>query len=205
MRYAPDHSARTRARLVEAAAAEIRAKGAPGIALAPLMRGLGLTHGGFYAHFPSRDALVAAAIEAMFAESEGRFPADMPLGHVVRTYLSRSHRDAPASGCPVAALMSEAHRLPALARAAYDRGVARMVESFARRLAPDGRGRDWGGPGARDAAFALVSGLAGGLALARAAGPDLSDAILAATRADLLARFAPTSPAFSAQPSGDAS
>ena len=200
MRYAPDHSARTRVRLVEAAAAEIRAKGALGVSLAPLMRSLGLTHGGFYAHFPSRDALVAAAIEAMFAESEGRFPPDMPLGQIVRAYLSRSHRDAPASGCPVAALMSEAHRLPALARAAYDRGVARMVGSFALRLAPGG-----GGPGPRDSAFALVSGLAGGLALARAAGPDLSDAILAATRADLLARFAPTSPAFSAQPSGDAS
>ena len=194
MRYSPDHAARTRARLVASAAAEIRARGPRGVSLAALMRGIGLSHGGFYAHFPSKDALVAAAIAAMFEESAARFAAGTNLGRFIGAYLSPAHRDAPATGCPVAALMSEAHRLSPLARATYDRGLRRMAETLADRL-PDG--------GGRDAALALVSGLAGGLSLARAAGPDLSDSILAATRADLLSRFAAPLPPTSAQPSGD--
>jgi TetR/AcrR family transcriptional repressor of nem operon len=145
------------------------------------MRDLGLTHGGFYVHFGSRDALDAAAFEHAMAE-QARLDADIPPGTPTRVarvaragrYLSRGHRDKPEAGCAIAALLGEAARGGNELRAAFG---AAVVDAVARR-APAGSRHD------EDEEFALLALAAGGLALARSV-PDaaMSDRILKACRA----------------------
>ena len=130
MRYAADHKEQTRKRVLTEAAKEIRTKGPDRIGVAGVMKRAGLTHGGFYAHFRSKDALVAAAIETMFegvrrrwaVETDGK-DAAVGLASYIDFYLSPAHRDAVATGCPVAALATELHRLPAASRAAFATGT----------------------------------------------------------------------------------
>src|ERR1700754_2740159 len=107
MRYGEDHKEQTRARVLQEAAREIRAKGPDGIGVAAIMARAGLTHGGFYAHFKSKDALVAAALDTMFEDMRARFErrasdADprTALRAYVDFYLSAMHRDARDRGCP---------------------------------------------------------------------------------------------------------
>ena len=111
MRYDPDHKERTRARLLKVAAEQIRLRGPEGVSVAGIMKRLGLTHGGFYAHFDSKDALLAAAVRAMFEDAARRRAKSCGCVHTIDMYLdlyvSETHRDNPALGCPVAALMSE--------------------------------------------------------------------------------------------------
>src|SRR5450631_4603946 len=101
------------------------------------MAGAGLTHGGFYAHFPSKDDLVAAAIDEMFEEARSRFAAATAgrdaqgLARYIDAYLSRRHRDGRGSGCPLPALSAEAARLGKGARARYGEGVARLTAALA--------------------------------------------------------------------------
>jgi len=175
-----DRKAATRAAIIDLAAARLRTEGLAGNGVQRLMRDLGLTHGGFYAHFPSKEALEIAALEAAMAERAGRITptADsLPLAERrklrARSYLSRSHRDHPETGCPLAALLSEAPRAAPALRGSFQAMLAAAVT-----------GRD----NSQDAAppseeLALLALAAGGLALARAV-PDaaLSDAILAACR-----------------------
>src|SRR5215471_13000118 len=123
MRYDTEHKQRTYERVVKAAAKTIRTKGPDRVAVAEVMSEVGLTHGGFYAHFASKDDLVAAAIGQMFEESrarllletENRGPREA-LSSYVDFYLSAGHRDARASGCPIAALVSDLPRMGAKAR-----------------------------------------------------------------------------------------
>ena len=141
MRYDSEHKQKTRAKVLKAAAKAIRAEGPHQIGVADVMAQAGLTHGGFYAHFASKDELVAAAIGQMFEEARERFlhethdrsPADA-LRAYIDFYLSPGHRDARRSGCPVAALASD---LPRLSKAALDRfadGSRHMRESLASKL-----------------------------------------------------------------------
>src|SRR5215468_4294771 len=123
MRYDTEHKQRTYERVVKAAARTIRAKGPDRVAVAEVMAEVGLTHGGFYAHFASKDDLVAAAIGQMFEESrarllletENRTPRD-GLASYIDFYLSAKHRDARSSSCPVAALVSDLPRMSDKAR-----------------------------------------------------------------------------------------
>lgn len=171
----------TRARMVELASRRLRAEGLAGNGVHRLLRDLGLTHGGFYGHFASRDALDAAAFTQAMAE-QARLDADIPAGTPIslaraaraRRYLSRSHRDQPEAGCAIAALLGEASRGGAALRAAFG---AAVEEAAVRRATPGNRA-------AEDEELALLALAAGGLALARAV-PDieLSDRILAACRA----------------------
>ena len=118
MRYGPEHKKETRARVLRQAARAIRAEGPHRIGIAEVMARAGLTHGGFYAHFASKDDLVAAAIAQMFEEAlallEGVTAAQPPkeaLRAYIDLYLSPKHRDAKEAGCPMAVLSADLPRL----------------------------------------------------------------------------------------------
>src|SRR2546428_8803266 len=139
MRYDDTHKERTRARVLAEAAAAIRGKGVERVGVAEVMAGAGLTHGGFYAHFKSKDDLLTEAISYMFDDAyasflrhtEGRAPADA-LSNYIDAYLATSHRDDRAHSCPLAALSGDLPNMPALARARFADGTERLVAALAK-------------------------------------------------------------------------
>ena len=191
MRYDADHKQKTRERVLKAAAKAIRAEGPHKIGVAAVMAEAGLTHGGFYAHFESKDAFVAAAVGQMFAEGrakldrsmEGRSPAQ-GLATYLGFYLSAAHRDTRTSGCPLPFLSADAPRLAAPSREQFAQGVADLTARLAQVLTQLGR------PDAEEAAGSMLSEMVGAVSLARAE-PELarSDAILARTRVSLTRRL----------------
>ena len=178
-----------RKRIVETAARLFRERGVAGVSVADVMAEVGLTHGGFYKQFASKEALVAEAIGQAFGEQGARLAAigdDSGRAAFLDEYLSAAHRDAPGRGCPSAGFGGDLARLepptgkpagPSAdrdARAAYADGV----ESYARWLGRDG-----------EPDLAALSTLVGAMILARAtAGTDVSDRILDAARADIVRR-----------------
>ncbi len=180
----------TRQSIIEAAARAIRVHGPAGVSVVEVMREVGLTHGGFYAHFASKEALVAAAIGHMFAEGEGRFAARTgarrgpeALKAWIGAYVSREHRDNPGGGCALAALVSDMPRLDAAARTAFDDGLRSIAERLARHL-PAGL------PQPENAICSLLAEMAGAVALSRAVSDSaLSDRILRQSRTALCARI----------------
>ena len=166
-------------RIVTAAAARIRRDGIDGVGVSELMHDAGLTHGGFYRHFNSRDELVAEAVDAALADGSRRTHALASTGGlaaVIDAYLSEAHRDTPETGCAVAALPADVSRAEPPTRHAYGRQVRRYIELFAD-LVP---GAD--PEAARDDALLRLSTLVGALSMARAVNdPDLSGEILART------------------------
>ena len=191
MRYDNEHKARTRARLLQEAAATLRAVGPDGIGIAGLMAKVGLTHGGFYAHFKSKDDLVAEAIGRMFEDSgalfgfctEDRTPAD-GLARYIDAYLSERHRDRTDQGCPLPCLSGELARLPGRARDRFAEGAAGLTRQVAELL------KKIGTPDAEPAAISMVSEMVGALALARVApNRDRSGRILEASRDGLKRRL----------------
>jgi TetR/AcrR family transcriptional repressor of nem operon len=191
MRYDAEHKDETRRRVVKAAASAIRQEGPFKLGVAGVMAKAGLTHGGFYAHFASKDDLVAAGIGRMFEEGRRRLEqqtADRPpaeaLSGYIDFYLSAEHRDSRTAGCPLPFLSADAPRLPAPARDRFAQGVADLTGRLAERLAA------LGSSDSLAESRSLLSEMVGALALARAdPEPARSDAILAATRAALKARF----------------
>ena len=191
MRYDSEHKARTRARLIQEAASTLRAVGPDGIGIAGLMAKVGLTHGGFYAHFKSKDDLLAEAIDRMFDDSramlesrtEGRTPAD-GLARYIDAYLSEQHRDRTDHGCPLPCLSGELARLPGPARDCFAEGAAGLTRMVAGLL------EELGTPDAEPAAASVVSEMVGALALARVV-PDReqSGQILKASRDGLKRRL----------------
>ena len=196
MRYGEDHKAETRDRVVKAAANAMRRLGPDRVSVAEIMSEVGLTHGGFYAHFKSKDALVGAAVEAAFAQSRWRLSKlalnDDPqilLAGLVDFYVSADHRDHPERGCPIALLSSDIPRQGQPAREAYDAGVHGLIEVIATRLE--------GGEERLGLAGSLLAEMAGAVALARAVSdPELSDRLLAESRNRIKARMGltPSSP-----------
>lgn len=184
------HKARTRQRILDEAARVMRECGTESIGVASLMKRVGLTHGGFYAHFDSREALVQAVIAEMFTDSTQRMqplwqqsdPAER-LNTLIDYYLSETHRDSPAEGCPMPALVSEVGHLPDEAKAIFTQGVASMLKRLSELLAELGL-RD-----AEALASSLLAEMVGALALARAC-PDkaLSATMLARSRQALKSR-----------------
>jgi TetR/AcrR family transcriptional repressor of nem operon len=173
------------ARIVERAARRFRERGLDGIGVADLMREAGLTHGGFYRHFDSRDALVEQALEAALAEGEARMEAAFgrprPFRAIVEGYLSPKHRDEVAAGCALAALAPDVARARPEVRGAFARQVERTAATLQRALAAEGR------PASRADALAVLTALTGALALSRAVeDPALSAEVLAAAKARLL-------------------
>lgn len=202
MRYADDHKQLTHERLVREAAAMLRAEGPEQMSVATLMAKLGLTHGGFYAHFRSKDALIAEAIDATFDQTwekftkrnEGLSPAEA-LGHHIDVYLSALHQEGMGDGCPLPAIAADVARLGPLARARFGAGMKRLhrgAEGLFRALGHDP-------DEAREMAISLFCELAGALALARAVDdPEQAKEIRTKSRAALRKRFGLTAPAAAA-------
>jgi len=191
MPLSKEHKRQTRERIVRAAARAFRAEGVDGARIADLMRQAGLTHGGFYAHFPSKDALVAEACAAGLTESGAALydaadaaPPGEGLRLIVRGYLSRTHRDHPETGCVIATLGPEIAREPAEVRHAFTAALkddaARLASHLASHLSAEPGA---GGVARDDAAYVLLAGMAGAMLMARAVDdPVLSDRILLAAR-----------------------
>jgi TetR/AcrR family transcriptional repressor of nem operon len=191
MRYDAEHKSKTRQRVLKEAAKAIRAEGPHQISVASVMAEAGLTHGGFYAHFASKDDLVAAAIDQMFAEGVSRIvleigarPPAEALSAYIDFYLSAAHRDSRATGCPMPFLVADLPRLTDHARERFAAGVAGLRGRLAGQLALLGHAES------EAEASSMISELVGALSLARAE-PDRarSDAILTHSKSALKARF----------------
>ena len=139
-RYGKEHKQATRQRIVETAARRFKRDGIDGSGVATLMADAGLTNGAFYAHFASKEDLVATAVADQLGEQREGFNA-LPPGRagieaMVRTYLSPEHRDHREDGCPSAALLDEISRCSETTRAVYTDSVLAMIDDIATRLAP---------------------------------------------------------------------
>lgn len=182
----------THQRILSTAARMIRKDGFEALAVADLMKQAGLTHGGFYAHFANRDALLAEALDYARQESrdllaitEQQPTGDSPaLQRFLDVYLSEQHLAASpqGQGCPVAALSSEFHRLDANGQAVAGQTVADLIQ----RLLRAGEGRLHA-----DQAFLLASAMVGALQLARTLPAEEAPALLARTRQQLCSMFLP--------------
>jgi TetR/AcrR family transcriptional repressor of nem operon len=180
-RHSREEAALSRERVLRLASRSIRARGIEGTAIPAVMRDAGLTHGSFYAHFDSKDALVSEACAHAFGRSAAVQEATAAgakegkaLLAIVRRYLTEAHRDAPETGCPAPALLTEMARQPAAVRRAYTKGIEDLLARFAR-LSPRR---------AKDLAPALLCGISGAVALSRAVDdPALSARILRDTLA----------------------
>ena len=183
MRVTREQAVRTRERILDAAAQLFRERGFDGIGVADLMKAAGLTHGGFYGHFESKEDLMAQACEHASARSQTLFgklaerAPDDALGEIARAYLSPRHRDDPGAGCLMAALASEASRQGAPVRKAITESLRSTFE-FLTNLIP-GRSK-------REKAIATYASLVGGMILARAVEDRaLSNEILDAVRTSI--------------------
>jgi TetR/AcrR family transcriptional repressor of nem operon len=193
MRYSREHKLETHARIVKRASVRLREKGAHGVGVADLMKDAGLTHGGFYAHFDSREALVIEAFAYAMDRSTERWrklseqtPPDKRFAAVVNAYLSAVHRDDPGHGCAVPSLGAEIARESPKTRKAFAAKLEQMIGMLAEQI-----------PGlppkaARKQAMAALGTMMGTLVMARIAGNgELSDEILAAGRESVLGRVTP--------------
>ncbi|HEX5513380.1 MAG TPA: TetR/AcrR family transcriptional regulator [Gammaproteobacteria bacterium] len=188
MRKSRAEAEATRGRIVATAARLFREKGIEGVGIAELMQQAGLTHGGFYKHFASKDALVAEACghaldEARLglAKAAGRAPPEKSLEALLANYLSPAHRDHPEQGCAIAALGSEATRGQTPTRQAMATGTDKLIELVAAQLKalPPEK--------ARAAAQGIVAAMVGALLLARTTGdPTQSAALLEDVRTFIL-------------------
>jgi len=175
---------------VKKASVRLREKGAHGIGVADLMKEAGLTHGGFYAHFDSRDALVIEAFAYAMDRSTERWrklaettPPEKRLAAIVDSYLTTVHRDDPGHGCAVPTLGAEIARESAKTRKAFAAKLAQMIEMLADQIPEVPRKT------ARKQAMAAVATMMGTLVLSRIAGSgEFSDEILGAGREAVLER-----------------
>lgn len=179
----------THERIVGAAARAIRRSGYDGAGVAQIMSDAGLTHGGFYAHFASREAMLAEAADRAGAEAvaaSARIAAAAPqqkaLQSIIRAYLSKAHHDNVATGCPIAALGSEMARQAPEVRRAATRHIKESIDLMAR------QSPNWGRANAHEQALVTLSTMVGALMLARAVDdPRLSDALREAAVKNLTA------------------
>ena len=156
-------------RIVSVAARAIRRSGYDGTGVADIMKEAGLTHGAFYAHFASREAMLAEAANRACVESAAAVagvvasaPPEQALASMVRAYLSPEHLAQVEMGCPMAALGSETARQAPEVRRATTRYIKEMIDLVAR------QSPDWGQPGAHEQAIVTVATMVGTLLLARA-------------------------------------
>ncbi len=180
MRYPESHKQAVRARILEAAAGELRRHGLGGIGIPALMKRAGLTHGAFYAHFPSRDALVAEAIRtAAAASADGPLAPSLSLEQSLATYLSPEHLAHPERGCVIAALGGEGARQSAPVRSAFAAAARGLLAMIERKLHPRRPS-----PAPSDQALQLASTMVGAVLLARL----VEDPALAQRLLDVAAR-----------------
>jgi len=183
VRYPKEQKAETRGRILDAAARLFRESGYDGVGVDAIMNEAGLTAGGFYSHFSSKETLFAEAMAAALDPSHtlratkgSALAANDPLGALIRAYLSRTHRDTVADGCPLPALTADVARKSDTTRESYEREFLRYVNEI-EALVPEGS------VPARDRALAIVAQCVGGLMLSRAVKNEkLSDQILKSCR-----------------------
>jgi TetR/AcrR family transcriptional repressor of nem operon len=190
-RITGEDKARNRRNIVDAAGRLFRSQGIDGAGITDLMQAAGLTHGGLYNHFASKDALAVEVCKSSFAASlgliakaaeQGADESGTPLTRIVDDCLSPAHRDAPDGGCPSASLVVDAWRQSDDVQAAYAEGVEGYLAGFAAELSRDG---DLTPAEARERAMRLLSEMVGSVVLARAVHrvePALSDEILSTSR-----------------------
>jgi len=182
MRYSREHKQETHDRIVRKASVRLREKGAHGIGVADLMKEAGLTHGGFYAHFDSREALVIEAFAHAMDRSmdhwrkiTGEVAPEKRLALIADAYLSVLHRDDPGHGCSIPALGAEIARENPKTRKAFAGKLDEMIEMMADFIPNMPR------KAARKQAIATLATMAGTMLLARVAGSsELSDEVLKA-------------------------
>ena len=195
MRVSRARVAENRERVLQAAADLVARKGFAGVGVAETMAAAGLTHGGFYNHFASKDELQAQACAAAFRRARERVARiggeqdalrrRAALENFIERYLSPQARDAEAAACPLAAFATDVSRESGPARESYAEGVRAFIDALAPAFA---------GPRAHDEAAALMASLVGALTLARSlreTDANLSGQILAAARARIVASLPP--------------
>lgn len=178
MRYSEDHKAQTRQRIIVEAARRFRRDGVSATSVPTLMKALNLTHGGFYAHFQSKDELVEEALRHCAIELDAvtptRLGGDQPLETFISRYLSKTHRAEPAKGCVFPTISAELGRR-GQASPVTDEAVNQRLEQISDHM-----------NGSQDAALVL-SAMVGALLLSRSVvEPELSNRLLDETRASLL-------------------
>jgi TetR/AcrR family transcriptional regulator, transcriptional repressor for nem operon len=191
MRYDADHKDRTHRKIVKNASRQLRARGLNTPAVSALMKAAGLTHGGFYRHFKSRDDLVVEAIDESLLDLQDRLITaakeagpDQGWKAMVKTYLALESCDRPDQGCPIAALAPDMART----RPAVKQRISSAILKFRQELLPFMPGRT---PDEKAANFlAIFSSMVGALTIARTMpDPALRQRILNTVRDHLLARF----------------
>lgn len=180
MRYTQEHKTQTHQKIVEEAAARFRRDGITATGLQPLMKALGLTHGGFYAHFKSKDDLVEQALHCAAEQLRTRVDElhtdENPLHAFIDLYLSATHRDRPEQGCPLPTLCAELGQ-QGQPSALTDQALGLRLAFIESQLQ---------GPEAGTRSLMMFSTMAGALMLARSVqDPQLSEHILQTTAARL--------------------
>lgn len=188
MRGSNEKAQENRERVIDAAAARLRKSGLDGINIVDLMKSAGMTHGGFYKQFKSKDDLVLQGVKRAIEGSSAAIKlqlteADDPLAALIRFYVSPEHRDNPASGCSLASLATDAARSNAPDLQAL---IGDLVARYLELLTDLSSGQD---DTARNHAIATLAEMVGAVILARAV-PDraLSDELLQVAAVDLLSR-----------------
>jgi len=189
MLTAPSRKEKSHSRIVEVASRAIRRTGYRGVGVADIMKEAGLTHGGFYAHFPSRDALLVEAMQHAAHENQEALSAamrrrisrgDSRYAALIRSYLNETNLDRPEQSCVVAALASDMPRQDDAVRAEAQKRVTDLVELVQATLSP-----------CADAGHApvITATMIGALQLARTLGGSLGRSLLAQTRDELIHRY----------------
>jgi TetR/AcrR family transcriptional regulator, transcriptional repressor for nem operon len=176
-RYGKVHKQATRQRIIDTAGRRLKRDGIDGSGIATLMKDAGLTNGAFYAHFASKDDLVATAVAEQLRQQRANYGAYLPgragLEQFVREYLSNEHRDSPEDGCPSAALLDEIGRSSDATKEAFTDGLLISIDNMAAQLSPDDP------QSARVKALTVFGMMVGTMQLSRAlADRRLADAIL---------------------------
>ena len=184
MRVNREQVTENRQRILEAAAKLFREKGFEGIGVDGIMQEAGMTHGGFYGHFPSKADLAEQACAVTLRKSAGQWEAlasgrpETGRAEIARSYLSKRHRDDPGSGCVIAALGGEVARQPDAVRTAVTEGVEARLDILERLATGRTKAKR------REQAIATISGLVGAMVVARLVDePHLSNEILTVARA----------------------
>lgn len=185
MRVSKDQAAENRARIIEVASQQFRQKGFDGIGVADLMKNAGLTHGGFYGHFASKDDLIAVSCDEAMKRSAEKWSAlteqqepEDALAAIVSSYLSKYHSGGLANSCTMAMLAPDIARHGGDVQTNFTDGTKKLLEILASVTAGDT------GKAKREKAIATMAGLVGAVVLARAVNdPAFADEILTAGRA----------------------
>jgi TetR/AcrR family transcriptional repressor of nem operon len=188
--YSQTHKAETHAKLVKLAGRVLRKNGPEQLAVVELMHAAGLTHGGFYAHFKSREVLLVEALGGIFEEAQQKYhrlgdglPPRRALKNFIDAYVSPAHRDS-LSGCPIVTLGSDFPRQSRAFRITFNSGVTNLVSILAEWIDAAGI------PNSEALAASILSAMAGAIGVARAvSNKRLSDDVLKATRETIKGRL----------------